>query len=102
MSIELLNYCQDAIAQFKPSLTTIDAHIDDVLNTHKVCRHATEDRSCRMNGCSGMLVSSLGRLNAVCPKQIQDENERLFIQQITYGCVRYKKMCKVCARAHWT
>ena len=36
MTTALLAHCQTAISSFKPSLTTVDAHVEDYLTVHKV------------------------------------------------------------------
>jgi len=59
--LHLINLCKDAFSSFKPSMTTVDAHIDEVIER----------------------------------AGIDNDGDGLFLQQVVYGMVRYKKMLKV-------
>lgn len=66
------------IKSFDPTITTVDAHIYDQLGIEASKRATSETSSTTTRVVSGVITA-----------------DKLFIQQIFYGCIRYKDFLKV-------
>ena len=97
---QLLEACEEILKSFDPRVCTVDAHIEEKLGdcsseVRRLRVAAQCLRRVRANSTPGITLLTVLHPPSLSPPYQDAHPDQIFIQQVFYGCVRYKKAVKV-------